>query len=178
MYNEKTLTLPHLFGQAVGKYGDKGSLGFAGEAPMTFETVHGKVYATVAFLENLGIKPGDRVAILSMNMPAWGITYMAATFMGAVAVPLLPDFHPTEIGNILEHSGARLMFVSKGLRNKAEGSSMAQLEYMVAMEDFSLLKGGEAGTEFDPKKTPATDYQVKEDDTAAIIYTSGTTGKS
>ena len=58
-------------------------------------------------LEDYSVKPGDKVAILSTSMPNWGVTYFAVTFMGAVAVPILPDFTPGEIANVLDHSGAK-----------------------------------------------------------------------
>ena len=71
-----------------------------------------KLYALMAMLEKNGICPGDKVAILSSNMPNWGIAYFSITFMGAVAVPVLPDFSATEVGNVLEHSGAKAIFIS------------------------------------------------------------------
>ena len=45
-------------------------------------------------------------------MPNWGVAYFAITFMGAVAVPILPDFSITEVANVLEHSGAKAIFIS------------------------------------------------------------------
>ena len=69
----------------------------------------------IAFLEKIGICPGDKVAILSTNMPNWGVVFFSITFMGAVAVPVLPDFSNKEVGNVLEHSGAKAIFVSTSL---------------------------------------------------------------
>ena len=55
------------------------------------------------------------MAILSTNMPNWGVAFFSVTFMGAVIVPILPDFSPTEVGNVLEHSGAKAIFISSSL---------------------------------------------------------------
>jgi len=63
-------------------------------------------------LREYGIRKGDRVAILSQNMPNWGVAYLAITSMGAVVVPILVDFHENEIKQILRHSGAKAIFVS------------------------------------------------------------------
>ena len=71
-------------------------------------------------LASFNIQKGDKVAILSRNMPNWGIAYFAITSIGAIAVPMLPDFHEKEIQNIIEHSEARVLFVSKLMLSKIE----------------------------------------------------------
>jgi len=98
------LTLPDLFGESVRKHGKRAALAFVGEKPKTYNEINGEITSLMAYLESMGVKAGDRVALLSANMPNWGITYLAVTFMGAVVVPLLPDFHPNEIRHILDHS--------------------------------------------------------------------------
>lgn len=178
MQYQQTLTLPHLFTNAVRNYSSREALGFAGETAETYQAVNRRTHATIAFLEKLGVEPGDRVAILSMNMPNWGITYFAITFMGAIAVPLLPDFHPDEIRNIIGHSGAKVLFVSEGLKNKTEGMTRDMIDCLIAMENMTVIKPRNTGILYDPTEKPEKEYQVEEDDPAAIIYTSGTTGNS
>jgi len=178
MLHNKTLTIPRLFKETVKKHSERDALAFAGEKPLTYGTVNEKIQATIAFLEKMGVRPGDRVAILSMNMPNWGIVYLATTFMGAIVVPLLPDFHPDEVKNIIEHSGAKVIFVSDGLRKKAENISGEQLDYIVGIENMTVISPEERSVRFNPMEKPAHTYRVEEDDPAAIIYTSGTTGKS
>ncbi|MBS3777458.1 MAG: acyl--CoA ligase, partial [Bacteroidales bacterium] len=178
MLHNKTLTIPRLFKETVKKHSERDALAFAGEKPLTYGTVNEKIRATIAFLEKMGVRPGDRVAILSMNMPNWGIVYLATTFMGAIVVPLLPDFHPDEVKNIIEHSGAKVIFVSDGLRKKAENISGEQLDYIVGIENMTVISPEESSVRFNPMEKPAHTYRVEEDDPAAIIYTSGTTGKS
>ncbi len=133
--------------------------------------------ALMALLEKLNIGPGDKVAILSSNMPNWGISYYAITFMGAVAVPLLPEFLPAEITMLLEHSESKAVFVSENLAYKLKGVETKELNSIIRIEDFSLVAGGETGITYDKQASPAQTYKVLEDDLAAIIYTSGTTGK-
>jgi len=128
-------------------------------------------------LEKLGVQPGDRVALLSANMPHWGIAYFAIVSMGAVVVPLLPDFSDEEIKNVLRHSRAMALFVSQGLVSKIASSNIHSLKYKIAIEDFSLFEG-ESDVVFKEDTIPEKEYPVAENDMAAIIYTSGTTGKS
>ena len=153
-------------------------MGFAGETPLTYRKANEKIEATMAFLEKLDVRPGDRVAILSMNMPDWGIVYLATTFMGAIVVPLLPDFHRDEVSNILEHSGAKVLFASEGLRKKVENISNEQLKYVIGIEDMTVLSPTECPIRFDASEKTNNTYEVKENDPVSIIYTSGTTGKS
>jgi long-chain acyl-CoA synthetase len=117
---EIRLTFPAMFKETLRKYGNCNAFAFVGEDPKTYETVNKEVLALIAFLEKKGVCPGDKVAILSLNMPNWGIAYYAITFMGAVAVPVLPDFSVTEVANILEHSGAKALFISNSLLQRLE----------------------------------------------------------
>ncbi|MCK4676963.1 MAG: AMP-binding protein [Bacteroidales bacterium] len=173
------LTFPAIFSETVRKYGQYNAMTFVGEKPISYNEVKSQIDSLIVLLEKLSIKPGDRVAILSSNMPNWGITYYAVTFMGGVVVPLLPDFTPSEIENILNHSEAKAIFVSENLEAKISKIKNKFLKSRVKIEDFSIIEAdGEAQYSFISRTSPATNYQVEEDDMAAIIYTSGTTGKS
>jgi long-chain acyl-CoA synthetase len=85
----------------------------------TYEQFAQKTEEVSALLLNNNIKAGDKVGILSQNMPNWGVAFFSCSAYNRVAVPLLPDFSETEIENILEHSEAKAIFISKRLfRNK------------------------------------------------------------
>lgn len=144
---------------------------------MSYSDVNRQIMAVMAMLEKLNIGPGDKVAILSSNMANWGISYFAITFMGAVAVPLLPEFLPVEIATLLEHSEAKAIFVSENLIYKVKDLTNVNLKSVMKIEDFSIISGSETGIAFDGSAMPAHKYDVQEEDLAAIIYTSGTTGK-
>jgi long-chain acyl-CoA synthetase len=101
------LTFPAMFNETLRKFGKNNAYAFVGEEPLSYERVDNDIKALTAFLEKIGIGPGDKVAILSNNMPNWGVAFFSITFMGAVAVPVLPDFSNTEVSNVLEHSGVR-----------------------------------------------------------------------
>jgi len=172
------LTLPALFGRAVEKFGNYNAMALVGEIPLTYNNVNRQVNGLMRFLEEIGIQPGDKVAILSTNLPNWGIAYFAITFMVAIAVPLLPDFLPSEIENILNHSEAKAIFISEKLNSKIKDMDVGSLKYQIKVEDFSLISELADRPVYDAAAVSLKSYRVEEDDLAAIIYTSGTTGSS
>ncbi len=178
MREQETLTFPAMFGKTVEKHGNNNALSFVGEKPLSYIDVQAKIESVIRHLETLDIQPGDRVAILSTNMPNWGISYLAINFMGAVVVPLLPDFLPGEIENILEHSESRAIFVSANLQEKLDDVKTGILKHRIRIEDFSPVDPKAGEVVFDAAGKPEKEYAVKEDDLVAIIYTSGTTGSS
>jgi len=178
MSDNELLTFPALFGKAVERYRDQNALSFVDEKPLTYKEVDKKVNSLIGYMENLEIEPGDKVAILGNNMPNWGITYLAISFMGAVVVPLLPDFTPAEIENILDHSGSKAIFISSSLKQKMEDVIGKTLAHRIQMDDFSFAGIPSSEANYNPDLKPLKKYDVKEEDLAAIIYTSGTTGSS
>jgi long-chain acyl-CoA synthetase len=178
MENNNKFTFPSLFENTVQKFGDCNAMALVGQKPFTYKEVDATIKSLMAFYEKLGIKPGDKVALLSTNMPNWGMAYYATVFMGAVVVPMLPDFSIGEIENILKHSEAKVVLVSKGLLPKLGKIEAENLQYKIAIEDYSLIGEDAADFKFDANVQIERKYAVEENDLAAIIYTSGTTGNS
>lgn len=172
------LTLPSIFKETLEKHRSCGAFAFAGEKPRTYEMVYAEINALMAFLEKAGIEPHDKVAIFSTNMPNWGCAYFAITFMGAVAVPILPDFSNSEAANVLDHSEAKALFVSAGLLPKIGEHKNETLQTVISIEDYSIVSPAGSRLTFDPGASPTRKYESEEDDLASIIYTSGTTGRS
>ncbi|MCU0471808.1 MAG: AMP-binding protein [Bacteroidales bacterium] len=176
--NNIKLTFPALFNETRRKHGKSKAYAFVGEEPVSYDVAGKRISALSALLEKNGIHPGDKVALLSSNMPNWGIAYFSITFMGAVVVPILPDFSVTEVANVLEHSDSKALFISSGLLNRIDGFKSENLKTVIQIEDFSLLISENNSSEYDPEAVPELKYDVAEDDIASIIYTSGTTGRS
>jgi long-chain acyl-CoA synthetase len=172
------MTFPAVFGETVRKFGDYNAFSFAGEDAITYKDAEKQIFALMAFLEKNDIKPGDRIAILSHNTPNWPLAYFAITFMGAVVVPVLPDFSVKEIRNVLEHSESKAIFVSSVLLQRIETIVPDTLRTIISLDDFTLKSSENNAPVFDPGAKPAHNYTVKEDDLASFIYTSGTTGRS
>ena len=169
-------TLPARFEQIVAKFGTHNSLSLVGEKPLSYVELDQRIKALIGLLEELGIRPFDKVAILSTNMPNWGIAYFAITFMGAIAVPLLPDFMVSEIENIINHSEAKAIFISEKLAAKLEQMQVGTMVHQINMENFVVAQTPGQAPVYHPDQKPKNRYDIQEDDLAAIIYTSGTTG--
>ena len=181
----KINTLGDVVKNSAQKFGSSPALGFVGEQMLTFSEVARKVDAVVAFLENNGIKSGDTVAILSSNQPNWGIAFFAIGTMGAVAVPILPDFSEGEIENVLTHSEAKAIFVSESLCRKISDIHIETLKLRVVIEQFALVKDGTEADDaawlessLNDQAAAQKEHHVDTHDLASLIYTSGTTGKS
>ncbi len=177
MEKNKVLTIPSLITESFGRHGDNRAMGFVGEEVITYNQLKKRIGAVIALLEKYSVQSGEKVAILSGSMPNWGVTYFAITSMGAVVVPILPDFTADEVSNVMLHAGVKILFVSGSLSSKIAGFHSDDLKTVFTLDDFSVLSGGN-GSVFDPLLAPAKEYPVAEEDLAAIIYTSGTTGKS
>src|SRR5664280_285048 len=176
--NHIRLTFPGMFSETLRKFGKRAAYAFVGEEPRTYERVNRDILALIAFQEKIGILPGDKVAILSLNMPNWATAYFSITFMGAVVVPILPDFSSTEVANVLEHSGTKAIFISNSLLSRIEGFRSEDLKTAILIDDFSLIYSDKKSCKFDSSVLPVKNYKVEEEDLASIIYTSGTTGRS
>ncbi|MCY1720296.1 AMP-binding protein [Prolixibacteraceae bacterium Z1-6] len=185
MIDTTKLTLPALFYNSVDKFADKTSIVFVGEENYTYKKMGEDVALLAELLVELGVKRGDKVAILSTNMPNWGKAFFASSVLGAVAVPILPDFHPNEIETIIEHSESNLLFVSESLYRTLNEDTLGLVENMIMVDNFAIIP---KGTPVDHLKSLNTSVaqvkgnfipvDVEEQDLASIIYTSGTTGNS
>jgi long-chain acyl-CoA synthetase len=131
----------------------------------------------MAFVEALDIKPGDKVVILSQNMPNWGVVYFALQCMGVVAVPVLPDFNSHELQNVLNHSEAKSIFISEELKYKLDNLDTKFVESIIQISDFELLKHKTTAV-FDKNAQCTNSYNPNENALSILLYTSGTTGNS
>jgi len=131
-------TLKELFDASIEKHGERVALGFVGGESITYAQYAERVLDMQTLFRDMGIKPGDKVAIISENMPNWAITYWAITTMGAIAVPILQEFHPSAVHHILRHSEARLAVASRRYLHKVEGENFPSLKHVMVMDDFSI----------------------------------------
>ena len=171
----EVLTIPAMLQASFRDFADNQSLIFAGEENRTYKQLEIEVKKVALQLQSIGVKKGDKVAILSLNMPQWGVAFFATCVIGAVVVPILPDFHPNEIKNIIQHADVSVIYVSESLRSKLEPITGITTIYI---EDFLVLSsvGQPAYVDFDEHLFQYS--AVEEKDLCSIIYTSGTTGKS
>lgn len=184
-------TLASLLENSHRLYPERPALAFAGGNAYTYSEVYSLAGDLSSLFRTRGIKKGDRVAIISQNMPNWGIAYLAVTSMGAVAVPILTEFNEKEIKKILDHSEASAVVVSERFSSKLKDSIPGSLHTAILSDDLSLVDLKELSGSGIPvasktfagwKSETGHTEPVKvidepgEDDLAVILYTSGTTG--
>lgn len=184
-------TLAELLKNSYNLFPEKTALSFVGQKPYTFQDVYKTARDLSHLLHSKGIKQGDRVAILSQNMPQWGVSYFSITSMSAIAVPILNEFNEKEIKKILDHSETNIIIVSARLAAKLKNALPDCLHTVILADDFSLIdrnelhKSGQAQViqtreewkqSLDANDIDKDIAEPAEDDLAAILYTSGTTG--
>ena len=180
------LTLPELLANSCAKYKNNLSLNFVQSGNRTYQDFYNEVISISNYLISFGIQKGDKIAIFSANMPNWGITQFAIAQIGAIAVPILPGFNSIEIQNILEHSEAKIIFVSKLLYKLVANIQTDFLKQKILINNFAYIPNNYPTEELDQlentidlkPQAPLKKIQIKEEDIASIIYTSGTTGFS
>lgn len=143
--------------------------------------------------EKMGLVRGDKIAICAKNQSNWGVAFLSALTYGAVAVPLLHEFKPSNIHHLVNHSDARILFTDDSVWDGLNETEMQNLEVAVRLCDFSLLYSvnGEVTdviehlNELFGKKYPKSFsqgdlnyYEDTEEELALINYTSGTSGFS
>ena len=145
--------------------------------------------------EASGVQHGDKVAICGKNSARWGIAFLATLTYGAVAVPILHEFHPEQIHDIVNHSEAKLLFVGDLVWPKLDPDKMPLLEGIFgnsdeeyklhvgrtdkvkyARENLNRLFGEKFPMNF--RRQHISYYEDKPDEMAILNYTSGTTSNS
>lgn len=148
----------------------------------TKEFVH-QSEALAKGLLNLQVQPGDKIAMItSYNRQEWNVTDSAILQIGAVNVPIYPTMTETDYEYILNHSEARMIFVSDIALYEKVKSIYTQLKFQPRIFSFEKIDGVELWTsimtEEDDRLSELLSRrnQVNTEDLATIIYTSGTTG--
>ena len=146
----------------------------------------------IVFKES-GIKSGDKIALCGKNSSRWGISFFACLTYGAVAVPILHEFHPEQIHQIVNHSESRLLFVDDKIYKNLAEEEMPALSGIVCLKDFSILLSRDKklsnarehlnelfGKKYPERFTPEDVHYYKDspEELAIINYTSGTTSNS
>lgn len=142
---------------------------FQGE-DVTYEEAGRRIEKVQSILTEAGLKPGDKVALLSSNMPNWGVCYFAITSAGMIAVPILPDFSGEELDMIIAHSEAKALLVSDRLFTKLSKETISNLNVVARTKNLGII----ARRAVEEKGFTGV---PKPEDIAVIIYTSGTTSK-
>jgi len=188
-------TLPHYCFESFRRHNKRYALAFKNGAGWNYidgEAAIERVKRIAFGLAALGVKAGDRIAIISENRPEWSLVDLAILSLRAVNVPIYTTQAVEQIRFILENSGARMLFISgKKLWKHAENAihCTEQLEKIIFFDAEEKAEEGRAITlddieragdeqrKIDSEIVERVLSEIKSDDLATIIYTSGTTGE-
>ena len=162
-------TLYELARGSVERFASKVAYSMFDGDDVTYAEVGSRIAKVQEILTGAGLSAGDKVALLSSNMPNWGVCYLAVTSAGMVAVPILPDFSGEELDMIIEHSEAKALLVSDRLFTKLSKQTIGRLNVVVRTKNLGIIAQHVRGEGSVGRPEP--------DDLAVIIYTSGTTSK-
>lgn len=161
---------------------------------LQYHDVARKIEKLHIMFEASGVKKGDKVALCGRNSSMWAAAFLATLTYGAVAVPILHEFLPEQIHNIVNHSDAKILFVGDVVATQIDATKMPKLEGIIYLPDYSLVVSRtdkltyarEHLNEMYGQKFPKYFRQQhvhyyreqSPDELALINYTSGTTGHS
>ncbi len=169
--------------EALSNYKEKG---------YSYREIAEKILKLHLFFKESGIKEEDKIALVGRNSANWCVIYLATVTYGAVIVPILPDFKPEDLINIVNHSNSRLLFADDKIYETLDLPKMPEISGVLSLDDFRLITAlnkavkhafdsnekifSEAYPEL--KQEHVKFSNISNDHLAVISYTSGTTGFS
>ena len=184
-------TLIEMYEQVIRDHPKPDTLNFKREGvwqSISAEEMLDRARNIAAGLHSLGVRKGDRVAILSDSRLEWVLTDQGCVFLGAVAVPIYPTLTASQVAYIVNDCGARTMFVANEEKLEQLQPALANcvsIQQVVLFDagDQSLLSLKQLADEGSRARVASPDLLLKlaqeiaPHDLATIIYTSGTTGE-
>src|SRR5664279_4133647 len=169
--------------EALSNYKEKG---------YSYKEIAEKILKLHILFKGSGIKDGDKIALIGRNSANWCVIYLPSVTFGAVVVPILPDFKPDDLTNIVNHSDSKLLFVDVKIFDFVDMTKMPEIAGVFSIDDFRIIISISKAVEesfalLDGKYSKAFPELSKadikfsgttNDHLAVISYTSGTTGFS
>jgi len=176
---EHLTTLRDLFQHTVNSYPQVPFLEiWNGKTYLSFsyQQIHSLVQKLGAGLTKLGIKPGEKFALLGENSPGWIVCYLALVCGGWVVVPLDKELKPKELAKLIKYAEVKYIFISRNMLNKLKDTKIKNKIYVFdpflqIQDDVSQLMTADENWQ-----KLYTEITLQGDDLASIIFTSGTTG--
>ena len=166
---------------------------FKGETFSYYEVAKEVAKVHLIFKE-AGIEKGDKIALIGRNNTRWCISYIATITYGAVIVPILQDFNPNDVINIVNHSESKLLFLGDNYWDDIEGDQIPNIDAVFSLTDFHVIYEREGNKITNFTKNIVTHYrqayprgfsvddikypEVPNEAICLLNYTSGTTGSS
>jgi long-chain acyl-CoA synthetase len=169
--------------EALSNYREKG---------YSYKEIAEKILKLHILFRDSGIAEGDKIALVGRNSANWCVIYLATVTYGAVTVPILPDFKPDDLTNIINHSDSMLLFVDEKIYETLDITRMTAVAGVFSLDEFKLIRAVSmtikdvyAGLDSkyasvypDLRQEDVKFSDISNDKLAVISYTSGTTGFS
>ena len=166
---------------------------FKGESFSYYEIAKEVAKLHLMFKE-AGIERGDKIALIGRNNTRWCISYIATITYGAVIVPILQDFNPNDVINIINHSESKLLFLGDNFWDDIEGDQIPAIDAVFSLTDYHVIYEKEGDKLTNYMKNILQNYReayprgfsiddikyadIPNDEVCLLNYTSGTTGSS
>ena len=162
------------------------------EQGLTYKQIGEKILIFHTFFKNIGIKEGEKIALVGRNSANWCTVYLTTVTCGAVIVPILPDFKPEDLINLINHSDATLLFIDDKIYETIDLGKIPQVKAIISLDNFNMICATDAGIKEkylsieqkyleiypDLKPEEVKFPGITNDKLAVISYTGGTTGFS
>ena len=169
--------------EALSNYKEKG---------YTYKEIASRIFKIHMFFKETGIHEGDKIGLVGRNSAHWCIIYLATVTYGAVIVPILPDFKPEDLANLINHSDSKILFIDDKIFESLDRGKIPEVAGVISLEDFSMISAGNpivksafesleetfAKAYPEIKKEDIKFSDISNDKLAVISYTGGTTGFS
>jgi long-chain acyl-CoA synthetase len=173
-------TIADIVGLAAERYGEQPAARFKRDGEwrdMSYRELAATVSELARGLIDLGLQPGERVALLCTTRVEWSLIDFAITSAGGVVVPIYPTNSPDECAWVIGDSESRFVVVedeAQGAKVAAVRERLPKLEDVLSIDDFGALR--KRGRKHDASELAERVAAVTPEDAYTIIYTSGTTG--
>ena len=183
-----------LLEKSIVDHWDKDALTDYKGQTLQYHDVARKIEKVHILFENSGVQRGDKIAICGRNSSQWTVAFIATLTYGCIAVPILHEFMPDQIHNIVNHSDAKLLFAGDHVAGSIDAMQMPHLEGIIRNSDYSIILSrtdkltyarehlnelyGKKFPKYFRKEHVQYYHEQSPDELALINYTSGTTGFS
>ena len=183
-----------LLEKSIVEHWDKDALTDYKGQTLQYHDVARKIEKVHILFENSGVQRGDKIAICGRNSSQWTVAFIATLTYGCIAVPILHEFMPDQIHNIVNHSDAKLLFAGDHVAGTIDPMQMPHLEGIIRNSDYSIILSrtdkltyarehlnelyGKKFPKYFRKEHVQYYHEQSPDELALINYTSGTTGFS
>ncbi len=162
--------LSHLIDRAAKIAPNRPAIGYGAKTVATFSELEDRASRLAGyFIDRLGLKAQDRVALIASNCPEFVITLAACWRAGLVPVPMNAKLHEREFAYMLDHSGAKAIVTTPDLATTARAAAPPEVLEVLEAETSDFAKALQSERYTGPSASP--------DDLAWLFYTSGTTGR-